>query len=232
MFPAIPCVFIHSSNVLSEKLQQIKSGPNFSLVVKTPINSCLMCVCVCLQGFAIDTKSRRQGFHSPLPRQQQKVIGFGFRGHGRGVPSLTCLHTRDAGGVKHPLPLSRTQRDLVCQQVYLTQRPTQRIDKTVEQRQLNVSVQQRQGHAFVLVLDIHIQVSVFQPIACLFMQHVTRGDLPTRVQSASLMHKVIQFIKYLFRKSELPALYGHWAAQSAVCTQLCQRGSDQTALIH
>lgn len=58
------------------------------------------------------------------------------------MPSLTCLHTGDTGGVKHPLPLSRTQRDLVCQQVYLTQRPTQQIDKTVEQRQLNVSVQQ------------------------------------------------------------------------------------------
>lgn len=57
-------------------------------------------------------------------------------------PPLTCLQTRDTGGVKHPLPLSRTQWNLVCQQVYLTQRPTQQMDKTVEQRQLNVSVQE------------------------------------------------------------------------------------------
>lgn len=64
----------------------------------------------------------------------------GSEGTAEMCPPLTCLQTRDAGGVKHPLPLSRTQRNLVCQQVYLTQRPTQRRDKTVKQRQLNVSV--------------------------------------------------------------------------------------------
>lgn len=51
------------------------------------------------------------------------------RSHGSGArlmcPPLTCLHTRDAGSVKHALPLSGTQRYLVRQQVYLTQRPSQ-----------------------------------------------------------------------------------------------------------
>lgn len=56
--------------------------------------------------------------------------GEGSEGTGETCPRLTCLHTGDAGGVKHSLPLSRTQRDLVCQQVYLTQRPTRREDKT------------------------------------------------------------------------------------------------------
>lgn len=100
-------------------------------------------VCLCVaSGLCCWHRVQTSGFPQCVAAATAKVVGFGFRGHGRGVPSLTCLHTRDTGGVKHPLPLSRTQRDLVCQQVYLTQRPTQRIDKTVEQRQLNVSVQQ------------------------------------------------------------------------------------------
>lgn len=49
--------------------------------------------------------------------------GEGSEGSADMCPHLTCLQTRDAGGVIHPLPLSRTQGNLVRQQVYLTQRP-------------------------------------------------------------------------------------------------------------
>lgn len=134
-------------------------------------------VCVRLQGFAVEAEARGQGFRRPLPRQWQKITGFGFRGRGGGAPPLTCLHTGDTGGVKHPLPLSRAQRDLVCQQVYLTQRPTQRVDKTVEQRQPNVSV--KQSKAMHLWLHFtHTRLCFSNELnVWLIIQHVTRGAL-------------------------------------------------------
>lgn len=83
-----------------------------------------------LQDCAAETEYRDQGF------QWQRLGSQGMRSEStlETCPPLTCLHTGDAGGVKHPLPLSRTQRNLVCQQVYLTQRPKQQSGKTVEQR--------------------------------------------------------------------------------------------------
>lgn len=71
---------------------------------------------------------------SQFPVATARFTGYEVEGTVGMCPHLTCLHTRDAGGVKHPLPLSRTQRNLVCQQVYLTQRPKQQLGKTVEQR--------------------------------------------------------------------------------------------------
>lgn len=83
-----------------------------------------------LQGCAADTRYRSQGF------QWQQVGSQGVSSEStlEMCPPLTCLHTGDAGGVKHPLPLSRTQRNLVCQQVNLTQRPKQQLGETAEQR--------------------------------------------------------------------------------------------------
>lgn len=83
-----------------------------------------------LQGCAAETEYRSQGFQG----QQLGLHGMRSESTLEMCPPLTCLHTGDAGGVKHPLPLSRTQRNLVCQQVYLTQRPKQQLGKTVEQR--------------------------------------------------------------------------------------------------
>lgn len=82
------------------------------------------------QGFALENKYRSHGF------QWQQLGSQGMRSEDtvEMCPHLTCLHTRNAGGVKHPLPLSRTQRNLVCHQVYLTQRPKQQLGKTVERR--------------------------------------------------------------------------------------------------
>lgn len=87
-------------------------------------------VFVRLQGCAAETEYRSQGFQW----QQLGLQGMRSESTLEMCPPLTCLHTRDAGGVKHPLPLSRTQRNLVCQQVYLMQRPKQQLGKTVEQR--------------------------------------------------------------------------------------------------
>ena len=39
-------------------------------------------------------------------------------------PPLTCLYAGNTGGIKHALPLGRTQGNLVGQQVNLIQRPT------------------------------------------------------------------------------------------------------------
>lgn len=86
------------------------------------------------------TKSLESGFPVTVARAIARVTRCGVEGAAEMCPPLTCLRTRDAGGVKHPLPLSRAQRNLVCQQVNLTQRPTQRRDKTVKQRQLSVSL--------------------------------------------------------------------------------------------
>lgn len=81
-----------------------------------------------LQGCALETKYSSHCF------QWQQLGSQGIRSEGtvQLCPHLTCLHTRDAGGVKHSLPLSRTQRNLVCQQVYLTQHPKQQLGKTVD----------------------------------------------------------------------------------------------------
>lgn len=65
---------------------------------------------------------RRLGASLLLPSAE---VGVSGRAEG---PPLTCLHARDAGGVKHPLPLSGAQRNLVRQQVNLTQRPAQNRD--------------------------------------------------------------------------------------------------------
>lgn len=82
------------------------------------------------QGCAVENETSSRGF--------QWLTG-GSEVMAEMCPPLTCLQTRDAVGVKHPLPLSRTQRNLVRQQVNLTQRPTQRRDKIVKQRQPDVS---------------------------------------------------------------------------------------------
>lgn len=144
-----------------------------------------------------------------------KVTEYGVRGHGRGVPSLTCLHTRNTGGVKHPLPLSRTQRDLVCQQVYLTQRPTERIDKTVEQRQLNVSAQQ--SKAMHLCLYFTYTTCCFfcnksNVCFCNMLCRASRREVEEkkRMQSAVRMQNTIKYSWHFLRKCLLSAFYGHW----------------------
>lgn len=89
-------------------------------------------------------------------------------------PPLTCLQTRDTGGVKHPLPLSRTQWNLVCQQVYLTQRPTQQMDKTVEQRQLNVSVQESKLMHLCLYCIMAYKQPLLRPV-CVYAKCTASG---------------------------------------------------------
>lgn len=104
--------------------------PNSSECVCVSERSLTLKAFVRLQGCAAETEYRSQGF------QWQQLVSQGMRSEStlETCPPLTCLHTGDAGGVKQPLPLSRTQRNLVCQQVYLTQRPKQQLGKTVEQR--------------------------------------------------------------------------------------------------
>lgn len=85
-----------------------------------------------------------------------KAAAAGDEGYGMGqfegmatmCPPLTRLHTRGAGGIKHPLPLSRTQGNLVCQQVYLTQRPAQQRDKRKTETTV-CECKTKQAHALV-----------------------------------------------------------------------------------